>query len=501
LWSRVIVATSRRCSPTSGPRVSARDRLGDVLRDATRSEPANRRPRRIAAIGLLARQAGRRMGWGVADQGMSSLTNFAVNIYIARELGVATYGAFALAYVTYHFALNASRGLATDPLLVRFSGTEEPIWRRAVASSTGTAAVTGVVTGLMVLLVTPVLGGSTRLAFLALGVTLPGLLLQDSWRFAFFAHGRGALALLNDTVWAIALVAGLAVLRTTGNESVFWVVLAWGASAAVGAVLGPLQARVLPRVSQTRRWLSTHWDLAPRYLAEGTTNSAAAQLVSYGIGLLLGLAALGAVQAASLVMGPYMVVLWGISLVLMPEAVRVQRESQRRLWHLCMITSVVFSVLAAVWGAALLIALPIGLGEALLGNVWRAAYPLVLPTTMYVIACVALGGAGLGLRALGAARRSLRATVVTSVTYVVFSVVGAACAGVIGAVSCGAAGMTVGAIVFWRELSIALREPPAIPSRVDPDAEQARAPRWTRARWRRAGWTRARWRRAGWTRA
>ena len=173
------------------------------------------------------------MGWGVADQGMSSLTNFAVNIYIARELGAVEYGAFALAFVTYAFALNASRGLATDPLLVRFSATDLPTWRRAVASSSGTAAVTGVVTGMIVLAVTPLLGGSTRMAFLALGLTLPGLLLQDSWRFAFFAHGRGALALLNDTVWAIALVAGLAILRVTGHETVFWLVFVWGASAGL----------------------------------------------------------------------------------------------------------------------------------------------------------------------------------------------------------------------------------------------------------------------------
>src|SRR3974390_615880 len=142
------------------------------------------------------------MGWGVADQGMSSLTNFLANIYVARELGAVSYGAFSLAFVTYSFALNASRGLSTDPLLVRFSATDLPTWRRAVASSSGTAALTGVVTGVFVLGVTPLLGGSTRAAFLALGLTLPGLLLQDSWRFAFFAHGRGVLAFLNDTAWA-----------------------------------------------------------------------------------------------------------------------------------------------------------------------------------------------------------------------------------------------------------------------------------------------------------
>jgi O-antigen/teichoic acid export membrane protein len=434
--------------------------------DATRRpSSAIARTRRIAALWPLVRHAVRRMSWGVADQGMSSLTNFAVNVYVARKLGADAYGAFALAYVTYHFALNASRGLSTDPLMVRFSATDLPTWRRAVASATGTATVTGVVTGIVVLVVTPLLGGSTRLAFLALGLTLPGLLLQDSWRFAFFAHGRGALALLNDTVWAIALLAGFAVLQVTGKETVFWVVFAWGASAAVGAVLGPLQARVVPRLAETRQWLATHWDLAPRYLAEGTTNSAAAQLVKYGIGVLLGLAAVGAVQAASLLMGPYMMVLWGISLVLMPEAVRIHRRSLRRLLHLCILTSVTFSVLAAVWGIALLVVLPMGLGQALLGDLWRPAYPLVLPTTLYTMGSVTLGGAGLGLHALGAARRSLWATIVASVALVVGSVIGAAGAGAIGAVSGGAAAMWLGALVFWWELRIALQESAVIPSR------------------------------------
>jgi O-antigen/teichoic acid export membrane protein len=405
------------------------------------------------------------MGWGVADQGMSSLTNFAVNIYIARELGAREYGAFALAFVTYAFALNASRGLATDPLLVRFSATDGPTWRRAVASSSGTATVTGLATGILVLAVTPLLGGSTRMAFLALGLTLPGLLLQDSWRFAFFAHARGALALLNDTVWGIALVVGLVIVRTTGHETVFWLVFVWGASAAIAAVLGAFQAGVIPRVDETRQWLVTHWDLAPRYLAEGTTNSASTQLVTYAIGLLLGLAAVGEVQAASLLMGPYMVLIYGMGLVLLPEGVRLLRVAPSRLPHLCVMTSVVFGALAAAWGVALLIVLPMGLGNALLDGLWRPTYPLVLPQTLYVTAFAVTAGAGLGLHALGAARRSLRASIITSVALVIFSVIGAALAGAVGAVSGGAAAMWLGALVFWWELRVEMRTSPLLPSR------------------------------------
>ena len=96
-----------------------------ALRSITK-DAADRRSAVLGRRGDLALAQAVRLSWGVADQAMSSLSNFAVNIYIARTLGAVQYGAFALAYVTYGFALNASRGLATDPLLVRFSGTDHP---------------------------------------------------------------------------------------------------------------------------------------------------------------------------------------------------------------------------------------------------------------------------------------------------------------------------------------------------------------------------------------
>ena len=144
-----------------------------------------------AILQRLQSRAARRVGWGVADQGVSSLTNFAVSIYVARTLGAAQFGAFSLAYVTYGFALNASRGLSTDPLMVRFSGTDLPTWRRAVATCTGTAAIVGLIAGLFVLGAAALISGTAGAAFLALGLTLPGLMLQDSWRYSFFALGRG----------------------------------------------------------------------------------------------------------------------------------------------------------------------------------------------------------------------------------------------------------------------------------------------------------------------
>jgi O-antigen/teichoic acid export membrane protein len=412
---------------------------------------------------LLARQAGRRFGWGVADQAMSSITNFVVNIYIARELGATQYGAFSLAYVTYAFALNASRGLATDPLMVRFSYTDLTTWRRAVASCTGTAVAVGLATGACVLVAAAALGGSPRSAFLALGLTLPALMLQDSWRYAFFAAGRGRQAFLNDTIWAAALLLALVFLRTTGHANVFWCIFAWGAAAAVAAIVGSLQARVVPSLSTVQEWLWRQRDLGPRYFAEGTTNSAAAQLRNYGIGLLLGLAAVGYVQAANTLMGPFLVLLFGSGLVALPEAARIWRNSPRRLPLLCMIISVGFTLLGLAWGAALLVLLPRGLGDRLLGPIWLPTYPLVLPTTLFVMGVCASAGAGTGLHALGVARRSLRAMVLTSALYVVCALVGAIAGGAAGAVWGTAAATWIGSILYWWQLRAALLESGNIP--------------------------------------
>jgi len=413
---------------------------------------------KLAVPRKMALEAGRRLGWGVADQAVSSLTNFAVTIYIARSLGARELGAFSLAYVTYSFALNASRGLATDPLLTRFSGADLPIWRRAVGSCTAAASVVGVVVGACVTVAAAFIHGTASAAFLALGLTLPGLLLQDSWRFSFFALGRGKLALLNDSIWAVTLFPALYILRRTGHATVFWFVLAWGATAAIAAAVGVYQAKVIPRLAGAPEWVSQHRDLGPRYLIEGTTNSVANQIRSYGIGLLVGLAALGYVQAASTLMGPFMVIFFGLGLVTVPEAARALQRSERHLKLFCLLISSATAVAGLAWGVLLLLALPRGFGSWLLGSIWRPTYPLVLPFTISILGGCGSGGASAGLHALGAARRSLRAMVMGCVLYVLFCLAGAVVGGAVGTVEGAAVGAWLGALLYWRELLAALRD-------------------------------------------
>jgi O-antigen/teichoic acid export membrane protein len=404
---------------------------------------------RIVVLKWLRGHALRRLSWGVADQVVSSLTNFAVGIYVVHTLGAVQFGAFSLAYVTYGFALNASRGLATDPLMVRFSGTDLPTWRAATSKCTGTAVVVGLATGACVLCVAAPLTGTAASAFLALGLTMPGLMLQDSWRYSFFALGRGGHAFLNDTIWAVTLLPALVFLRATGHADVFWFTLAWGATGTIGAAVGPFQARVLPNPAGAREWISKHRDLGFRYLLEGTSGNAVNQVRGYGVGIILGLAAVGYVSASVTLMGPMTILFLGMGLVTIPEAARALRRSPRHLPLFCMLVSGGLTVAALAWGAVLLVAVPRGLGKELLGPIWRPTYPLVLPQMLYVIGQAVATGAGTGLHALGAARRSLRLTLLTAATSSAFALAGALAAGVVGTVSGMAFGAWMAAMLAW----------------------------------------------------
>ncbi|MEV4926507.1 hypothetical protein AB0L03_27380 [Streptomyces roseoverticillatus] len=396
-----------------------------------------------------------RLSWGLADQAASSLSNFVVGIYVARSLGPAAFGVFSLAWVTYGVVLSVSRGLATDPLVVRFSGVPDWSWRGAVARSSGAALGVGAAIGAACLVAGLALGGRVGPAFACLGVVLPGLLLQDAWRYSFFAAGTGRKAFVNDVVWGVALVPAMVVAARVGSVAAF--VLAWGASATVAAVYGCFQSGIRPRMTGAREWLREHRDLGYRYLVENTCVSGASQLRAYGLGAIAGLGAVGAVRGAELLLGPFLALLMGLSLVTVAEAARVLRQAPHRLGAFCLLLGGGQAAAALLWGGALLL-VPDRAGELVLGGVWSSASELIVPAALGVAGAGLGTGAAAGLRALAAARRSLRSQLFASACYVIGGLGGAAVAGTVGSAWGVAAATVCGSAVWWLQLRSALRE-------------------------------------------
>jgi hypothetical protein len=113
---------------------------------------------------------------------------------------------------------------------------------------------------------------------------------------------------------------------------------------------------------------------------------------------------------------------------------------------------------ALAWGGLLLVALPHGLGNLMLGSIWRPTYVLVLPQTLAIVGQAFSSGAATGIGALGAANRALRAAVIASIAFLICGVLGPVLGGAMGTMIGAMISAWIGALAFWWELRGAMRE-------------------------------------------
>jgi hypothetical protein len=403
-----------------------------------------------------ARAAGR-LGWGLADQALSSLTNFLVSLMVAREVGIEQLGIFSLVFTTYLLVLGVSRSVNSDPLLVRYSAAEPPGWRQGTKEATGGAVGLGLLAGAACAIVGAVVGGLLGDALVVLGISLPGLLLQDAWRFAFIAAGRNVHAFLNDLVWAVALLPLLVILVATRHSSVIGFELAWAGAGGLAALVGVAQARLRPWPVNPLAWWRRHRDLNGRYLAEFLAVGGVSQLNGYAVTAVAGLSAVGALRAGEILMGPVHVLFMGGNMVAVAEGARIRGRSPLGLARMSLLVSGALSGAAALWGLTLVL-LPDSMGTRLLGPTWYAAAAVVVPYVLLTVGLTASAGPQSGLRALAAARRGLRARLIASPLMLAGALVGAVIDGAVGAAWGMAGGNWAGAAVWWWEFRLAVRE-------------------------------------------
>jgi O-antigen/teichoic acid export membrane protein len=409
----------------------------------------------------------RRLHWGFADQVLSSATNFALSVAVARQVDPRAFGAFGLAMTAYILATGLSRAVVSEPLLVGFSAAADGERRRGFAAASGTALALGAAGGAVCVAAAWVAGGEVTAPLAVLGVMLPLLLLQDAWRYAFLAAGRPRAAAANDGVWAVAQVVTIGACVAAGADSAAPYVLAWAAAAAVAAAWGIRQSGVAPRIDRTTAWLRAQRELAPRYSAEFVARAGAQQAATVAVGAVAGLAALGGIKAAQALLGPLRVFLLAAPLIFIPEAVRLREEDPDKILGLVRWVSWGLAGLALVAGVAAL-AIPDAIGEALVGRTWHLARPALLPQAALMATFGVNAGALAGLRALADPRRSLRARLSVVPLSIAGGVGGAVLTGTAAGALWGLAlGNAVGAAIWWMLFRRSLDEFRASRDRVD----------------------------------
>lgn len=391
----------------------------------------------------------RRAGWGLADQVVSSGTNAALSILVARSVGEQEFGAFSVAFIVFSLTVGLSRAVCTSPLGMRFAGAADPEFARAVGSASGGALLLGLVAGAGSLLVGALVGGPAGAALMALALPLPALLVQDAWRFAFFAQSRPARATLNDAVWALGQLVGVSVLLARGVNAVGPFILAWGGAAAIAAVVGIRQTGVLPKPMTAIRWLRDQWKVTRFLLAEFGTLQAFAQVTMLLITAVASVSVVGSLRGAQVVLGPAALLAISLSTIAIPEFSRRRTQLLPREWMRgAVILSAVVTGLGAAWGL-LFVLLPAAAGQALLGDTWAGTDTVLVASVVgQAGAAIAIGPATM-LYAMNRAAVTMRIHTAQAPLFVVFGVGGVLLAGAPGAAWGMAAAFWVVVPAWW----------------------------------------------------
>lgn len=387
---------------------------------------------------------------GVWDQAVSSLTNFAAVVLVARASSASDFGWFAVGFTTALLLLAIVRTLTCEPLMIQYSTVPIEARRQAGAVATGAALAIG--TGLGVLIVfTAALAPNRDLAtiLLIVGIGLPAILLQDCLRFYFFTLNSPARALIIDGLWGGTQVVAFVVVlhQFPTHPSAF--MAAWFATAFISACAGLLIANLRPAPLQTAWWIRDNWRLIRSYMAEQLLISGSGHLAVYAVGFVAGPASLGGLKAAQTLYGPLSVVFTGLRSVLIPHGMRRSAApSATGLRLMCLKVSALSATLALVWGLSMLL-IPSTWGKQLLGETWLLAAPLVVPLMVWKVGSGLGLGAMLELRITIALRNSFLARTSTATMVLLGGVVGAVGWGAYGAAWGLGLGSVLGSQVYW----------------------------------------------------
>ena len=261
----------------------------------------------------------------LADQLVSSATNFGVGVLIARAGGANALGAFGIAFLVWLAAVGVNRALVTEPMTVG-DATDSGDARLSEGMASTLLLGLGWV-GLLVLVWGGLLlAGQNVVVLLALAPWMPSLLVQDYWRCTGFRLHRADRALISDVVFAVAQGSVTFVLFALDVHSVAAYLASWGIGGTAGAIVGLAIARVDLVVRGGLTHLRALWARSRWFLADFGTAFVSDQGYLLLLPVLIGTAQFGVYRAGVSLIGPAVIIFLAGGNFGLPQCVRRLRE-------------------------------------------------------------------------------------------------------------------------------------------------------------------------------
>ncbi|MFD7990289.1 MATE family efflux transporter [Streptomyces mexicanus] len=389
----------------------------------------------------------------VLDQAASSLTNIAVLVIAARVSTVHGFATFSMVYLTFTVLLGVNMAYVGQAVVLTRGGVAATgaACRSAVSFTALAATGVGALLAAVGAVTAAVTGGwaGPGGAFLALGLVLPSVLVQDGLRYAFSTLRRPGLALAADTLRLVCVVPAL--LLQPRHSAPGLLVAVWGVSAVPALLLG---LRLLwPHVRGVRADLRPYvrrGHLGQRFVVEFAVGNASSQLAVLGLGLFAAPLAVGALRGATTLFGPLNVLFNSVNAFGPPLLGRL--GGRRAVARAAAVLGLVLCAVGLAWGLVLH-ALPARAGHQLLGATWQSAAAL-LPASGAQYAVMGLGTCALVTLRVLSPRATLPVQVVFSLVSVVLMLGGYLLSGsALGAAWGLAAGSALKAVAAWTRVA------------------------------------------------
>jgi O-antigen/teichoic acid export membrane protein len=383
----------------------------------------------------------------MADQVLSSGTQFLLIVLVARRADPTTFGAVSVALLVHGFLLGVVRAAIAEVVLLRCQARPSESRREARVGLFLTMPAGGIA-GIGLLCVGLAVGGEVGHYLQLVALAAPAVYAQDVLRYVAYGTGRIGLAIAVDGIWMAVQVLVSVVLIGAGQATPSLLILAWIAGAVAGASAGALLLRVSPRPVALGRWWAQERARAGGFVTDFLVANGLMQGSFILLSVLLPLDEFAGLRAAFLCLSPLANLLAGVRTLTLAQLAGLRERPARARWRAVQVALALAGV-GAIYAIGLVL-LPDRWGSELFGETWAEAVGLV--GLLAVGELIRLGSfAAIDLvKVLGSPMDLVRTRVVTSAGVVTGLLVGAMAAGPYGAVVGTVVGNLLVTTIWWR---------------------------------------------------
>lgn len=398
--------------------------------------------------------------WAIADQGLFALSNFAINVLLARWLPQEEYGAFAVAFSVFFLLGAFHTAVLTEPMLVFGASKYGAQFRQYIGvllcGHAGLASGVSLLLGFAALACWWFGDGAVARALGGLALAAPFILFIWLVRRAFYVQSQFHWAAIGSALYLLVMVAGAYILyrrEWLAPVSAFGVMGVAGLLGGLGltAILQP-QWQSTPGSLTAALVFTDHWEYGTWNALATVVYWASGQILVVLVPIILGLHAAAIFAAVFNLFRPLNPVLQSISAMMLPIAARQIRQGEKANF----VNKEILGLFVACTGGVLLY----GLGatvfsEPLLHLLYGGQYNghgvLIFLFTLVYTASTVVQGFTVFIKATGDTGKVVTVWTVSALFTVIFAIPALLLGGLVGGVIIFAVSYGVAGLVSWKQ--------------------------------------------------